>query len=274
MLPTLILLVVVVAFPLVSAMYLSMTKGSLMKTSGFVGWANYVSLFSNREFLSALRFTAIFAVTSIAGCYVFGLGIALLLQKTLPARGLLRVLFLMPWVIPSVVAVAGWRQVIGSEDALANLFLRAIGQNTVYFLSDDTWAVISVIVIKIWRSIPFVMLSLLAGLQAIDRSLYEAAAIDGANRVQTFFNVTLPQLKTVSIVLSLMMAIWSVNDFETVWLLTQGGPGYATQNLVVLSYLYTFKRSNVGLGTAIAIMTLVVLMVLIVMSLRQQRQPK
>ena len=272
--PTLILLLLAVGYPVVLAIYLSLVKGSLIKVDGFVGLANYIGIFSSAEFYAALRFTALFAVSSIVGCYVIGLGVALLLHRALPARGLLRVLFLMPWVIPSVVAIAGWRQVIGSEDALINLLVRAAGLPPIYFLSDDNWAVVSVIVIKIWRSVPFMMLSLLAGLQAIDRSLYEAAAIDGAGKIQSFFFVTLPQLRGVSIVLGLMMAIWSVNDFETVWLLTQGGPGYSTQNLVVLSFLYTFKRSNIGFGTAISLVTLVVLMVLIVLSLRQQREQR
>ena len=272
--PALVLLLVAVGYPVVLAVYLSLMHGSLIKTDGFVGLANYVGIFTSAEFYAALRFTALFAVSSIVGCYVIGLGLALLLHRALPARGLLRVLFLMPWVIPSVVAIAGWRQLIGSEDALINLLIRAAGLPPIYFLSDDNWAVVWVIVIKIWRSVPFMMLSLLAGLQAIDRSLYEAAAIDGASKIQSFFFVTLPQLRNVSVVLGLMMAIWSVNDFETVWLLTQGGPGYSTQNLVVLSFLYTFKRSNVGFGTAISLVTLVVLMVLIVLSLRQQREQR
>ena len=272
--PTVVLLLLAIAYPVVLAVYLSLTKGSLIKTDSFVGLANYAALFRSPDFYAALGFTTLFAVCSIVGCFVFGLAVALLLHRALPARGLLRVLFLMPWVIPSVVAVAGWRQIIGSEDALINLVLRGIGLHPIYFLGDDTWAVVSVIVIKIWRSVPFMMLSLLAGLQTIDRSLYEAAAIDGAGKVQSFFFVTLPQLRGISIVLGLMMAIWSVNDFETVWLLTQGGPGYATQNLVILSFIYTFKRSNVGFGTAISLMTLVVLMVLIVLSLRQQREQR
>ena len=269
--PALVLLVFALAYPAILAVYLSMTRGSLIKTDGFVGLSNYVGLFGSAEFYGALWFTTLFALSSIVGCYVIGLGVALLLHRVLPARGLLRVLFLMPWVIPSVVAVAGWRQVIGSEDALVNLLIGAFGLPPIYFLGDDNWAVVSVIIIKIWRSVPFMMLSLLAGLQTIDRTLYEAAAIDGASKIQSFFHVTLPQLRGVSIVSSLMMAIWSVNDFETVWLLTQGGPGYATQNLVVLSFIYTFKRSNVGYGTAISLVTLAVLLVLIILTLREQR---
>lgn len=130
----------------------------------------------------------------------------------------------------------------------------------------------SVIIIKIWRSFPFMMLSLLAGLQSIDRTLYEAAELDGAGPWQTFWFVTLPQLKNISIVLWILMTIWTVNDFDTPWLLTQGGPSNATENLVVIAYKYTFARNDVGLGAAISFVTLLLLMVLAVILLRKQRE--
>jgi multiple sugar transport system permease protein len=129
-----------------------------------------------------------------------------------------------------------------------------------------------VIAIKIWRSFPFMMLSLLAALQAIDRSLYEAAALDGASPWNQFRYVTMPQLQNISIVLCLLMTIWTVNDFDTPWLLTQGGPANATENLVLLAYRYTFGRNNVGLGSAVSFVTLVILMLLVVIMLRRQRE--
>jgi ABC-type sugar transport system permease subunit len=129
-----------------------------------------------------------------------------------------------------------------------------------------------VILIKIWRSFPFMMLSLLASLQSIDRTLYEAAAIDGATPRQMFRYVTLPQIRNISIVLCLMMMIWSVNDFDTPWLLAKGGPANATQNLVILAYRYTFDRNDVGMGAATSFVTLFGLMVLVFFLLRLQRR--
>ncbi len=149
---------------------------------------------------------------------------------------------------------------------------RRSASDPVYFLSDSRWAVVSVIVIKIWRSFPFMMLSLLAALQGIDQSLYEAAEMDGASRRQAFLYVTLPQLKDISIVLCLLMTIWTVNDFDTPWLLTQGGPANATENLILLAYRYTFGRNNVGLGSATSFITLLLLMVLVVILLRRRRE--
>jgi len=114
------------------------------------------------------------------------------------------------------------------------------------------------------------MLSLLAALQVIDRSLYEAGRLDGANHWQLFWHITMPHLKNISIIQAILMVIWSINDFETPFLLTQGGPSNATENLILLSYRYTFGRNDVGLGSAIAILTLIVLMVLSTIMMRQQ----
>jgi multiple sugar transport system permease protein len=270
-LPSLILLTFVIAYPALDAFYLSLTHGSLIRTEGFVGLANYIDLASSPDFLNALRFSAVFAVASIVACYVIGLALAVLMQQTMPARGVLRVLLLLPWIIPSVVAVVGWRWMVGNDHAFVNQVIGLFGGKPIYFLSSYNWAAVVVIVIKVWRSVPFMMLSLLAALQGIDRSVYEAAAIDGASRLQSFLFVTLPQIRGVSIVLCLLMTIWTVNDFDTPWLLTQGGPANSTENLVVIAYRYTFNRSDVGHGSAVAIATLVVLMVLVVFALRQQR---
>jgi ABC-type sugar transport system permease subunit len=135
-------------------------------------------------------------------------------------------------------------------------------------LSDTKWAVVSVIVIKIWRSFPFMMISLIAALQTIDTSLYEAARMDGAGRWDSFRSVTFPGIQNISIILWILMAIWSINDFETPWLLTQGGPSNATESLMILAYRNTFARNSVGLGSAVAFISLIILMVLAIAMMR------
>ena len=128
----------------------------------------------------------------------------------------------------------------------------------------------SVILIKIWRSFPFMMVSCLAALQSIDRDMYEAAKIDGAGRWQSFRDITMPQILGISVVMWILMTIWSVNDFETPWLLTQGGPSNATENLIVLAYKYTFTRNDVGVGSSIAVVSMIILMALAFVLLRKQ----
>lgn len=270
--PSILLLGIVIAYPMLQGLYFSFTDGSLMKSGGLVGLDNYAKLLGAPAFWHSLRFSAVFAVCNIVGCYLLGLGLALLMQKDMPGRGIFRVLLLLPWIVPSLVSIVSWRWMVADDKAFFNQVIGLFGGSPIYFLSDSAWAVTVVILIKIWRSFPFMMLSLLAALQSIDRSLYEAAAIDGASRWQSFWNVTLPQIKNISIVLCLLMTIWTVNDFDTPWLLAQGGPANATENLVVLAYRYTFARNDVGMGAATSFITLFILMALVFFLLRLQRR--
>lgn len=270
--PSLLLIFSVVLYPAIVGFNYSVSSGTLLKPGEFVGLANYLSVLGSTEFLHALRFSLLFAVANVAGCYVLGLLLALLMNADIPMRGVFRVIILVPWIVPSVVSVVSWRWMLANETALVNQILGLVGIDPVLFLSDGFWAGVSVTIIKIWRSLPFMMLSLLAALQGIDRSLYEAAALDGASRWQAFWEVTLPQLKNVSIVLCLLMTIWTVNDFDTPYLLTEGGPDAATENLVLLAYRYTFGRMELGPGAAISFITLALLMVFIVAMLKRRGQ--
>jgi ABC-type sugar transport system permease subunit len=272
LLPSLVLIGAVIAYPMALGLKYSLSTGSLIKPGVFVGLSNYIKLLGSPAFYSSLQFSVAFAIANIAGCYTLGLGLALLMQKGVPGEGAFRVLFLVPWIVPSLVGVVSWRWLVGDEAAFANRLIKLGGGSPIFFLSSSGWAILIVILIKIWRSFPFMMLSLLAALQSIDRTLYEAAAIDGATPRQMFRHVTMPQIRNISIVLCLMMTIWSVNDFDTPWLLAQGGPANATQNLVILAYRYTFERNQVGMGAATSFVTLFGLMALVFFLLRLQRR--
>lgn len=274
LIPSLCLIAFLILYPIVQGFWYSLTDGSLLRPGRFVALGNYVELMTNPSFWHSVRFSIVFAVCNIVGCYLLGLGLALLMQMDMPFRGLFRVLLLLPWIVPSVVAIVSWRWMVADQSALFNQIIKAFGGSPIYFLSDSTWAVVVVIVIKIWRSFPFMMLSLLAALQTIDRSLYEAAEIDGANRWQSFWHITLPDIRNISVILCLLMTIWSVNDFDTPWLLAQGGPANATENLVVLAYRYTFARNDVGTGAAVSFITLFILMALFTFVLRLQREDR
>ncbi|WP_245497568.1 carbohydrate ABC transporter permease [Rhizobium ruizarguesonis] len=274
LLPSLILMIVVIGYPMIQGFWYSFTNGSLLKAGKFVGLRNYGKLLTDPSFWHALRFSLYFAVANIVGCYSLGLGLALLLQKDFPGRGLFRVLLLLPWIVPSLVAIVSWRWMINDDKALFNQIIVFFGGDPVYFLSSSNWTIAMVIIIKIWRSFPFMLLSLLAALQTIDRTLYEAADIDGATKWQSFRHVTMPAISGISVVLCLLMTVWTVNDFDTPWLLAQGGPANATENLVVLAYRFTFARNDVGMGAAISFVTLAILMVIFTVVLRLQREKR
>jgi multiple sugar transport system permease protein len=273
LLPSIALILLVVGYPFVAGFWYSLTDGSLLRAGTFVGFANYLKLLSTADFHGAAWFSLVFAVANVTGCYLLGLGLALLMNLDVPGRGFFRIALLLPWIIPSIVSVVSWRWLIADQGGPVNQLIMALGGAPIFFLSNDGWAVVAVIVIKIWRSFPFMLLSLLAALQGIDRTLYEAAGLDGATHWQAFRYITMPQLRDISIVLCILMTIWSVNDYDTPYLLTQGGPAYATENFVLVASRYTFGRNDVGLGSAVSFIALLILTVLAIVLLRRQRQP-
>ena len=268
--PSLLLILMINLYPFATGFMYSLRDGTMLKEGDFVGLANYTALLTDSNFHHSLWFSVLFSLGAVFGSYVIGLALALLLNKDIPFRGFFRVALLVPWIIPSVVSIISWRWMINTDSGLLNLGLTTFGFDPVYLLSTERQAMFAVIVVKIWRSFPFMMLSLLAALQTIDLTLYEAAQIDGAGRWQSFRFITFPHLRDLSIVLWILMTIWSVNDFETPYLLTGGGPSNATENLIVLAYRYTFRSNQVGSGTAVAFVTLILLMILALLLLRRQ----
>lgn len=270
-LPSIILIIFVNAYPFVTGLIYGFQDGTLLQPGSYVGFGNYLKLLTMPDFWNALRFSAIFAFFSVIGSYLIGLGLALLLNKDIPGRGFFRIALLVPWILPSVVSIVGWRWLIGDQSGLVTTMLGWFGVPPILFLGTEKWAIISVITIKVWRSFPFMMISLLAAIQTINHDLYESAHMDGANRWQSFWYITLPQLKMISIICWILMSVWCFNDFDTIWLLTGGGPANATENLIVLAYKYTFAKNMLGIGSAISIVSLVILMALALLIQRLQK---
>ncbi len=268
LLPSILLIVLIELYPFLTGLVYSFQNGSLLAPGTFVGLENYLATFTDAEFLYALQFSAIFALFSVIGSYLLGLGLALLLVQNFPLRGLFRVLLIIPWILSSIVTIVSWRWLIQDQHGTVNVLLGWFHLGPIFFLSDSRWAIVSVIVIKIWRSFPFMMISLIAALQTIDGNLYEAARIDGAGRWAAFRSVTFPGIQNISIILWILMTIWSVNDFETPWLLTQGGPSNATESLMILAYRDTFARNSVGAGATVAFISLIILMILAIVMMR------
>ena len=243
----------------------------------FAGLDNFWRLFNDSAFITAFWNTILYTALSVPLTLVCALGLAILVNQRIPGRNFLRAAMFFPYVASLVAVAVVWNMLFNPEMGPVNMVLYTLGVDPKAlprWAADRNWAMITVVLFGVWKSMGYYMVIYLAGLQGINRDLYEAASIDGAGAWQRFVYVTLPQLGPTTLFVTVMLTIQSFKVFDQIYLLTQGGPGYSTQNLVVLSYLYTFKRSNIGLGTAIALLTLVVLMVLIVLSLRQQRQPR
>jgi multiple sugar transport system permease protein len=241
------------AYPLLYAIWQSLRNGSLITHGSFVGLSNYTSVLNSGTFWNSMEFTLIFTLASVGGSYIVGFALALAFQAGFPGGAVLKPILLVPWVVPVVVSMISWSWLIGNQQGLADQLTHALGLGYVGFLASPTLAIISVCVVKIWESFPFMFLVIGAGLEAIDPTLYEAARVDGANWWHCVRYISFPLLRTITFMSWILMAIFSVNDFPTVWLLTGGGPIGATQSLVVYAYELVFQEFQTGQGIAVAV---------------------
>jgi multiple sugar transport system permease protein len=270
--PSVILLVLLNLYPVIYAGYQSVRDGSLISAGDFVGAENYVNVLSSEAFWNATRFTVIFTVVGVFGSWLIGLGLALLLRTKIPAGGLFKVLLLLPWIVPVVVSAAAWNWLVATPQSPMPILADALGLGNVLFLANPVLAQITVCVFKVWISFPFMMMMMSSALAAVDNNVYEAAKVDGAGTWQSFWHITMPLISRTTYISWILMTIFCVNDFPTIFLLTGGGPVNATTSLVVLSYQVVFQNFDTGPGVAIAFIMTLVLVVISVVLYRQLRK--
>lgn len=265
LLPSTVLFLLISVYPLVSGINMSFTNKSLMRSNQtkFVFLENYISLFQDREFLGSLAFTFVYTILVVFISYVAGLVLALALNRDMKGRAIFRTIFLLPWVIPSVVAMTNWSWLLNDQFGFINAFLEKLHiiDKPILFLADYKYIRATVILISVWKAMPFMMISLLAGLQSVPKELYEAAAMDGANFPAVLKTITLPLIWPVSFISVTLNFIWTINNFENIWLLTGGGPNGHTFTLPIYSYYTAFYRQNLSYAAAIAT-TLIICMLL------------
>lgn len=250
--PAVLLILLLILYPLLTGLYISLTNRSLVSMQmQLVGLQNYTKLWQDPVFLVALKNSLIWTVYTVGVQLLIGLPLALLLNTRIAGRGFFRTFLLMPWTMPTIVVgiIFTWlyHPVVGYLNYLGQL----IGLPKVMFLADTNLALWSTGAPVIWRGLPFVMLMLLAALQGIDQELYDATAVDGANRWQQFWYLTLPMIVPALRVLILMEVIWMFNLFDIVWILTKGGPGNATQLLATYAYYKAFFEFDLGYASAV-----------------------
>jgi multiple sugar transport system permease protein len=264
--PSVVLLVLINAYPLVVAAFQSVHNGSLISDGSYVGLENYVAVLTSQAFWKATRFTVIFTVVGVFGSWALGLAFALLLRTRIPGNGVFKVLLLLPWVVPVVVSATAWNWLVATPESPVPSLLGLFGIQNVLFLGDPTLAAITVCVFKVWISFPFMMMMSGAALAAVDPTVYEASQVDGASKGQQFRMITLPLIARSTYISWILMTIFCVNDFPTIYLLTGGGPVDATTSLTVLAYRTVFQDFKLGPGVAIAfIMTLALVGVSVVL---------
>jgi multiple sugar transport system permease protein len=255
LLPAATLLLVFLTYPLGLGVWLGFTDERVGRPGIYIGLENYEFLWDDSVFWLAVFNTLLYTVTASILKFALGLWLALLLNEKLPFKAFLRAIVLLPWVVPTVLSAIAFWWIYDAQFSILSYVLQKIGliSAPINFLGDPTNARASVIAANIWRGIPFIAITLLAGLQTISPSLYEAATLDGATSWQRFRFVTFPLLTPIIAIVMTFSVLFTFTDFQLIYVLTRGGPVNATHLMATLSFQRGIAGGNLGEGAAIAV---------------------
>jgi multiple sugar transport system permease protein len=240
----------VTVYPILYVLWLSLHERLLIgNISHFIGLENFVRLWNDARFWNALANTLYFTVVSVALEVILGLAIAMLLHRAFKGKGFMRAIVLIPWAIPTVVAAKMWEWMYNGDFGVLNYLLGA----HINWLGSAVWALNAAIFLDVWKTTPFVALLLMAGLHTIPKELYQAAKVDGASPWVTFLRVTLPLLRPLLLVVLIFRTIDAFRVFDTIYVLTGGGPGNTTETLSIYAYKVLFQTLQFGYGSTLAV---------------------
>jgi multiple sugar transport system permease protein len=265
-LPAILTVLVLVAYPIVDAFWLSLHRFNLRRPDAyaFVGLQNYLDVLTSDQFLPSLAVTLLFTFWSTVGVLILALAMALVANEHIPQRAMLRALILLPWAMSGVVTALMWKWIFNPNAGALNGVLYSLGLISSYrswLMAPDT-TYLAIVTANVWNTLPFSVLVLLAGLQAIPGELYDAAKVDRASLWSRFRHVTLPWLSQPILIVLIVQALGGIRIFDIIYLLTGGGPGYATTTLGFAAYITSFVSTDIGHGNAwsytVAILTLII----------------
>src|SRR6266581_5871541 len=265
LLPSFVALAIVFFYPMIHAVVISFYSDTIGAGTGrFVGLQQYTQVVASNYFAQVIRTSVLWSVGNVIFVWGIGLGTALMLDRSFPGRSVARALFILPWAIPYVAAGLIWGWLLDYEFGVLNYLIQSIGlvERKVDFLLACPEALVSLTGVSIWKLFPLGTVMFLAGLQTIPGEHYEAAKVAGAGPIQCFWHITLPGLRNVSIMLTLLITIWTFGRaFTIIFLLTEGGPAGCTENIVIRSYLEAFKFFHIGTASALGVIVLAISLV-------------
>jgi multiple sugar transport system permease protein len=264
LIPAVAILLLITVVPTIYGIWLSfhrIPRGGGISEIAFIGFGNYVDLFRDLLFWDAVKITLIYVSTSVSLSVILGFLIATLLNQNIRGQQAILGLFLLPIVATPVVSGLIWKFMFSSDLGIINYILGLFGIAQINWLANPILALIATIVVDIWQWTPFCMYFLLAGLQNIPYSTYEAAYLDGANKFQMMWHITFPQLVPITSVVVLLRLMDSFRAFDTIFIMTQGGPGRATQTLNLLAYLVGFRYFSLGKAAALGLVVLILVVI-------------
>lgn len=262
-LPSFILIFTVMLFPVGYAIIYSFTDFRLGKSAKFIGLENYISIFQDSEFLSALGFTLILTLVAVLSQFVIGMILALLLDNIHHFKKPISIMIYIPYFITAAAMGVIFRWMFMSNWGIIDQICRMIGISTPGWLDSPFWSRVVIILGEVFQNTPFSVIILYAGLQSMPLDQIEAAKIDGANNWQVFTKIKLPNLRQLIIIIFMMRTMDAFRLFDRVNVTTGGGPGISTETLAIYNYTTTFTKLRVGRGCAIGVITLIILAVII-----------
>ena len=267
MLPAIVVMLVVIAYPIyytVELSFFNTPPGLQLRDKTFVGLDNYVAILTSDVFWRVTLNTVIWTVSSTLIAFVLGFALALALHREFFGRGMLRGIFIVPWVISAVAASYIWKWIYHSDFGIIGVVLVQMGivDRPPNFIDSVNTVLASLIVVNIWREFPFAMIMMMAGLQTVPEQLLRAAQVDGASAWQRFWHVTFPHLRGVTTVTILLLAVANFNSFIIPWIMTGGGPANASHIWITHIYELAFGRQRWGVASAYSVLLFTILMTL------------
>lgn len=270
--PAVILIVGVMLYPLCKTFYLAFQNynPAMPFANGFCGFDNFIKIFTTGEFYSALVVSLKWGVAEVILQVVFGMIVALILNQKFRGRGFFRALVFVPWAMSGVLTAVLFSLIYNQNYGVLNDLLTKIGliSENVAWLASTKVILGAVVVAELWRGIPFFAISLLAGMQGLSQDVYEAARVDGANKIKTFIYVTLPLLKDTIVLTTLLRTIWEFNSVDLIYSLTGGGPVGKTTTLSMLIANQALTTNNYGYGSAISVVSFFILAIIAVIYMK------
>ena len=262
--PALLALVALVVYPLLYGVYISFFKTNLANKWDFVGLKNYISVFSDGVFVKQLGVTLKFTAIVVLAHFIIGIFLAMLLNQSRPGITFFRTILVLPWLMPEVVIALIFKWIMNPLYGLLNYGMQLLGlsEGGVSWLGDTKYAFISVVLVCIWKGYPLVMVNALAALQSVSTDIYEAAKVDGANKIQTFFRIILPSIKPVLATTLIFDTVWWFKHYTIVYLMTKGGPGSDTSIVSIEIYKQAFDYFNFGKAASMSVVVFFVCLII------------
>ncbi|MFU2046856.1 carbohydrate ABC transporter permease [Avibacterium gallinarum] len=262
-LPTMIVVSVLFIYPFLSSIFYSFTnKNLIMPNWKFVGFDNYVAVINDPSFWLAFSHSILWTICSLVGQVLVGFALAMALHRIRHLQWLYKILLIIPWAFPTIVIAFSWQWILnGVYGYLPNMIVKLGLMDIVpHFLSDSTWAFISLVFINVWFGAPLIMVNVLSALQTVPQEQYEAAKIDGANAWQVFRHITLPHIRIVIGLLVVLRTVWVFNNFDIIYLITGGGPANSTMTLPIFAYNMGWGTKMLGRSSAVTVLLFIFLL--------------